>query len=343
MERLLHHLIRRRLIGIVGLGIVLAPWAALAWGASGHRMIGELAAESLPDGLPSFLKTPDIVAAIGETSREPDRWRDSGRTHDTDHDPAHFLDLGDDGKVLGGPELSALPPTRAGYEAALEAVGAQSWKAGYLPYAIIDGYQQLAKDFAYWRVETAALEKVANPAHRAWMTADRKTREAIIVRDLGVLSHYVGDGSQPLHVTVHYNGWGAYPNPQGYTTDRIHIPFEGPFVFLHVTKAMVRGDMTPAQAPTTPIAAWTSAYLAHTASEVVPLYDLYKSGGFSAHPTHGEAFAAARLAEGASALRDLIIGAWRDSRDDEVGYPGVSLASVTAQGLDPYDSLYGQD
>jgi hypothetical protein len=28
---------------------------------------------------------------------------------------------------------------------------------------------------------------------------------------LGIWSHYGGDASQPLHVSIHYNGWGDYP------------------------------------------------------------------------------------------------------------------------------------
>ncbi len=42
-------------------------------------------------------------------------------------------------------------------------MGQDSWKAGYLPYSIIDRYEQLAKDLAYWRVLSAAE---ANPAGR---------------------------------------------------------------------------------------------------------------------------------------------------------------------------------
>src|ERR1700761_1046205 len=91
--------------------------SALAWGATGHRIIGRLAVEALPDTVPAFLRTKDSAEVVGELAREPDRWKDSGRTHDSNRDPAHFIDLGDDGKVFGGPALSSLPETRAGYEA----------------------------------------------------------------------------------------------------------------------------------------------------------------------------------------------------------------------------------
>ena len=44
-------------------------------------------------------------------------------------------------------------------KAALQAVHTDSYHAGYLPYSIVDGWEQLAKDFAYWRVLTAAIPR----------------------------------------------------------------------------------------------------------------------------------------------------------------------------------------
>jgi len=152
--------------------VLAAPHSTLAWGATGHRMIGRLAIETLPADLPEFLRDRAAVEAVGELAREPDRWKDSGRIHDADRDPGHFLDLDDGGKVVGGPDLAAMPATRAYYDAALRRVGYDSWRAGYLPYSIVDGWQQLTKDFAYWRAETAAARMVASGAPRGFTTSD---------------------------------------------------------------------------------------------------------------------------------------------------------------------------
>jgi hypothetical protein len=323
--------------------LCLTAGQALAWGATGHRWVGREAVRALPDDIPAFLRTPAAIEAVGELAREPDRWKDSGKPHDSDRDPAHFLDLGDDGRIFGGPALAALPETRAAYDAALRAAGADSWKAGYLPYAIIDGWQQLAKDFAYWRVDAAAAAHAADPVHRAWFEADQAQRQALILRDTGVLAHYVGDGSQPLHVSIHYNGWGPFPDPAGYTQDHVHGPFEGDFVRAYVSAEAVRGAMTPYADCHCDIAHWTAAYLAATGAEVIPFYDLQKAGGLTAGDPRGRAFAAARLAAGASALRDLIIDAWRASATGHVGWPTVQVADVEAGRVDPYDSLLGAD
>lgn len=38
----------------------------------------------------------------------------------------------------------------------------------------------------------------------------------------------MGDASQPMHVSVHFNGWGNCPNPNGHTdSKKIHFYFEG--------------------------------------------------------------------------------------------------------------------
>src|SRR5215467_12162810 len=108
------------------------------------------------------------------------------------------------------------------YDSQLRAKGFTQYQAGYLPYAIIDGWQQIRKDFAYWRADVKGAEAAEPPEERAWFEADRKLREKLTLRDIGFLSHYVGDASQPMHVSVHYNGRGDFPNPNGYTQAKIH-------------------------------------------------------------------------------------------------------------------------
>ena len=266
------------------LSLAAAP-RALAWGATGHRLIGQAAAAALPAELPAFLHTPQAIEDVGELAREPDRWKGSGKTHDSSRDPGHFVDIDDNGKVLGGPALNALPPTRADYDAALRAVGSDSYRAGYLPYSIIDGWQQLTKDFAYWRVLTAAIPRERDPVRRGLVGArSGQARAADPVAIWASRSHYVGDGSQPMHASVHYNGWGDYPNPHGYTQDRVHGPFEGVFVRQFVSLKAVRAAMPPPR-PCAAIEACTADYLSQTAASVVPFYDMQKAGGLSRRRT----------------------------------------------------------
>lgn len=337
--------------GLVGAALTAAAFAAvlgaggsaLGWGATGHRLIGVAAVQGLPASLPDFVRSPQAAADVGELAREPDRWKDAGKVHDNLRDPAHFVDLDDAGKVLGGPALDALPPTKADYDGALRAMGGDSAKAGWLPYAIVDGWEQLAKDFAEWRADVAGLKFDKDPAHRAWLARDKTRREALTLRDLGTLGHYVGDGSQPLHVTVHYNGWGPGPNPEGFTLQRIHASFEGPFIRDHVTLEAVRAAMAPAQDCHCSMMQRASAYLARTGAQVIPLYRLEKAGGFSGSDPKGVAFATQRVAAGASELRDLVVVAWDASAGESVGYPVTPLADIEAGRVEAYGILYGQD
>lgn len=327
----------------VALLIAALPSSLLAWGSTGHRIVGEAAMRALPAELPTFLRSAQGARDVGELSREPDRSKGSGRLHDSDRDPAHFLDLDDDGKVMGGPPMLPLAATRADYETQLRAAGLDQWKAGYLPYSIIDRWQQLVADFAYWRVLKAAESNRAWRAHRAWFVQDRVRREALILKDLGELSHFVGDGSQPLHVTVHYNGWGDYPNPAGYSTAKLHGPFESDLVRATVTPAAVTAKMAPLRICGCTIEQRVADYLGATAKQVVPFYELEKAGGLAPGDPRGPALAVDRIAVGAAELRDLTVEAWRASLDRSIGWKPVAVRDVVAGKVDPYPALYGID
>jgi len=70
--------------------------------------------------------------------------------------------------------------------------------------------------------------------------------EALIIFYAGWLGHYVGDGSQPLHVTIKYNGWVG-DNPNEYTTEhKIHAKFESDFVKANIKEKEVAA-LVPAQ------------------------------------------------------------------------------------------------
>ncbi len=172
---------------------------------------------------------------------------------------------------------------------------------------------------------------------------DRRLREALTLRDLGYWSHFVGDASQPLHVSMHYNGWGQYPNPNGYTQDKVHAPFEGALVFNHVKAVDVRARLAPYRACACTIQQRTEAYLAATEAQVIPFYEMVKAGGLKDGDPRGRDFAAERLAAGASQLRDMVVDAWRASATVSVGYPPAQPADIEAGKADAYSGLYGPD
>jgi hypothetical protein len=304
--------------------LAVLPAPALAWGYAGHQMMGEVAARHFPAELPQFLHTKLAAIQIGTLSQEPDTSRGSGQPHDADLDPGHFLDLSDDGSVLGGPKLSALPATREDYDTALRAVGSDEYKAGFLPYNIMDGWEQLVHDFALLRAYRAALVHAKQFHLRL---ADRQAyaglvslRELITLRDLGTWAHFVEDASQPMHVSIHYNGWGDSPNPEGFvTTAGLHAKFESSFVNTNIHEADIEPLMTSFHHCDDTVLVCTQQYLAVTAHLTVKVYALEKQGAFDTPTRQSKAFAAERLAAGANMLRDMVVDAWHASREVMLG------------------------
>lgn len=338
--------VRAILAVLVVLAILPSAAEVGAWGATGHRLIAVAAMRNLPEELPAFLRTPQAATEVGELAREPDRGKGGPRVHARGRDTAHFVDLDDNGHVMtaDGPHIDALPELRSEYEQALTRAGIDVDQAGWLPYALIDGWHQLVRDFAYWRVLDAAAARETDPARRAWYLEDLRRREYLILRDLGVWAHYVGDASQPMHVSIHYNGWGDYPNPEGFTNSRqIHGRFEGEFVRRVATLPLVEAAMPAPTDCNCPIERRTVIYLGQTLEQVIPLYRLEKDGAFAPDGDDGAAFAIDRLAAGAAELRDLTVLAWRESASSRVGWPAVSVAEVEAGTVDPWDALVGTD
>lgn len=322
------------------------PVAVSAWGSTGHRLVGVAAMRALPADLPAFLRSPGAAAQVGELSREPDRSKGAGQPHDRERDTAHFVDMDDEGHVMtsAGPTLDQLPTLKSEYDALLLKAGIEVNDAGYLPYAIMDAWQQVRQDLAYWRVLNAAEARETDPARRAWYAEDRIRREALTLRDIGALSHYVGDGSQPHHTSIHYNGWGDYPNPEGFTNSRqTHGLFEGGYV-----RRTARLDAVEAAMPAPALDGFdlrkrVAAYLMTTLATVTPFYRIEKAGGFAESDPRGAEFAIGRLGAGAGELRDLIILAWLASGEQSIGWPAVKVAEVEAGSVDPWVSMIGED
>lgn len=326
----------KRLSVIVLCLITFVPQSASAWGYKGHELISRLGAQSFPSDMPSFVRTPAAVEEIATLGPEEDRLKGSGESWDDDNDPGHYFDVGDDGSV-DGIALSALPQSMKAFDVALAPTHATPWSVGYLPYSILDGYEQLRDDFALWRVYGYGAAHSATASLRAQFAQARSLREALILRDIGVWSHFIGDGSQPLHVTIHFNGWGDYANPHDYTREPIHSLFESDFVNRYVTMQDVRAQL-PAEDIAPPmhllsqseLDSMVGSYLADTAAAVEPLYEIAGAtgAGFRTGSPAATSFTAKQLARGAAELRNLCDLAWRDSFFASVGYPERSVQDI---------------
>ena len=284
-------------LAVAGLVCFLAqPPAAHAWGNGGHKLINKLAASSLPADVPAFLRSPDAIAEIEYLGPEPDRWRSPAEPElVAAQAPEHFIDM----ELADA--LGPLPHRRFDFEAKVFAAGQRPEKIGLQPWEADEVWERLKSAMREYRKLSVAK-------------LDTRPVEQAIIFYAGWLGHYVGDGSQPLHVTIQFNGWTG-PNPNGYTTDhKIHYQFESPFVEANMHEAEVRATMTPVKAIDGDMFDAYVAYLRATKSYVEKVYQLDKVGGFvGAGTPESRQFTAERLGAGASMLRDMIYTAWLES------------------------------
>jgi hypothetical protein len=296
-------------LAAAGLVCLLAqPPAAHAWGNGGHRLVNKLAASSLPVDVPAFLRSPEAIAEIEYLGPEPDRWRSPAEPElVAAQAPEHFIDM----ELADA--LGPLPHRRLDFEAKVFAAGQRPEKIGLQPWETDEVWERLKAAMREYRRLTAAKPD-ANTGAKPAADPDIRAVEQVIIFYAGWLGHYVGDGSQPLHTTVQYNGWIG-PNPNGYTTEhKIHWQFEGPFVEANIHEAEVRATMTPVKAIDGDLFDAYVAYLRNTKTYTEKVYQLEKAGGFVGTGTpESREFTAERLAVGASMLRDMIYTAWLES------------------------------
>lgn len=295
-----------RFVAAAALTPVMMVQPSFAWGGDGHRMINRLAAANLPKDVPAFLRNGNALDTLEYLGPEPDRWRNRAEPELGDAQaPEHFIDF-EQADLIG-----TLPKKRYDYIRALAQaqlahpdLQLTPEKVGLQPYVTEEVWQRLKVGMREYRKQLAAGE-------------DTKPAEAAVLYYAGWLGHYVADGSQPLHVTIQYNGWTG-PNPNGYTTEhKIHSLFESIYVTANIKPADIAPLVAAAQ-PKVLTDEWTDymAYLRHSATLVEKTYQLEKAGGFAGAGTReGKAFVEERLAAGAIELRDMIYTAWVRSAD----------------------------
>jgi hypothetical protein len=259
-------------------------------------LVNKLAASNLPAEVPALLHSAAAIDEIEYLGPEPDRWRSPAEPElNAAQAPEHFIDL----ELADA--LGPLPRKRLDFEAKVFAANQRPEKIGLQPWVTDEVWERL---------------KAAMREYRGLQTKGQDTKpvEQAILFYAGWLGHYVGDGSQPLHTTVQYNGWTG-PNPNGYTTaHQIHWQFEGPFVGANIHAADVEPKLTPTKVIDGDIFDAYVIYLRRTATHVEKVYQLEKAGGFvGAGTAESRDFTAERIAAGASMLRDMIYTAWIDS------------------------------
>jgi hypothetical protein len=282
---------------VVAAGLAYTGASLGAWGPDGHHMVARLAVSALPADAPPFLRSAS--ERLQFLNYEPDFWRDPVEERLSPalrqgHDPDHHFKLERFGP---GP----LPPDRYAFLEWAAREHKDPRYIGVLPYRAMELFQRMRVAFRRWRQER-------DPATRADL-------EARIVDDAGILGHYIGDAAQPLHTTIHNNGWVLPDNPRGFTRDNtIHLRFEHEFVHSRMIDDRVRPLMSAARIIDDPLTA-IHQELRRASEQVIRVYELEQAAPFGPASTAAasESFVAARLADGATILRDLWYTAYRTS------------------------------
>jgi hypothetical protein len=296
--------------------LLLQTRGAIGWGNEGHLYINRVAAQKIPSDMPSFFR--HSVAEITYLGPEPDRWRSQSElTLKNSQEPDHFIDLE---RVAW---LDPFPPGRYEFYRRLyekRAAAAENGdeylpeRVGLQPYITIEIYDRLKAAFREYRRLRQENRQTA-PARRA------------IVFYAGWLGHYVADGSQPLHTTIHYNGWIG-PNPHGYATQHgIHGQFESTYVAQNIAAKDFANLVHPPGRLVDPFQQYV-AYLKDSNRLVEKVYELDKAGALDGKGS-AEAFdfTAHRLAAGAQMLLDLWYTAWLESASN----PEPMRASISSR------------
>lgn len=289
-----------------------------AWGFKGHGLIQEVAVENLPkDTVPDFFT--DSKERIVGLASQPDRWKPQqlgylrGATA-LDHFCAYE-------KVKD----VELPADRYDFVAKVQQEGlglpgAPAKFVGFLPYRMAEMFQNLTLDFAVWRKEGQNL--AANDPKR-------QALEQNVLVSAGLLGHYVEDAAQPLHASVHHDGWNTAAvggNPHGYRTRRgFHREFETELVNAQVREEEVQKRVAPVHKLEGDPLKWGMGIVAESNAHVEELYILEKNGELKASSPSDRAvdFMHDRMAVGAQNLRDIWYTAWVESEKlaRSIGHP----------------------
>ncbi len=306
--------------------LIAWPDTASAWDEEGHAIVTLLAHDKIPSDMPDWLRTPKVRSRLVYLSSEPDRWRGQHNAHlDHANKPDHYLDV--EGLTQFGLTLQTMPllrrqftdhiaEHRAGHPTAEDKTLGQGRDRDYvkhvpglLPYEIAEIQWTIAASWTQLKTYEAHADRVS-PA----MIENAKEN---IVYHMGILSHFVGDGSQPLHLTHHHNGWTG-ENPNGYTTDSsFHAFIDDGVVSLHRISYDDLIDRSKAARKVSTDDYWKeiAAYLQETNNLVEPLYQLEKSGELRREK--GKRFIEDRLIDGGAMLAGVWEAAFRGAHLDE--------------------------
>ena len=331
---------KKYLATVTALGALV--FNAAAWDYEGHHAVNELALAALPANFPAFILEPAARDRVAFLAGEADRWRnitdlknERGLELANGSGPDHYLDLEEIKEYDLTP--TNLPPFRYVFVADIVKARLQHPErfpaidpaknsdhtrelSGFLPWAINENFQKLQSGFS----TLAALEKTGGtPSEIANAKQD-------IVYVMGVMGHFVGDASQPLHATKHHHGWvtnALEGNLNHYSTSfGIHAWIDGGFfkktggIDVKKLSAQIHpAQEIPGALSSDGIFAEAVDFVVQANKLVEPLYILDRDGKLSNKPGRGDegrAFLEGQLVKSGQLLGNIWFTAWATAPED---------------------------
>lgn len=190
--------------------VLTAPLAAFAWGGRGHHTICSAAVHLVQNKtLSEFLKyRPHIM---GHLCNIPDvYWKSLPPSVSKSGGPAHYIDP----EILGLP-IKDIPADFATLEKTFTGKPNQ-FKSGAMIFSVPDDVGSL-----WWRADQFnrrivdrrdAMSKIVAPKGGKEEQDDNLPYNKEIydmMVNMGLMGHFIGDVSQPLHNTADHDGWAA--------------------------------------------------------------------------------------------------------------------------------------
>jgi hypothetical protein len=238
--------------------------------------------------MPAFFR--QASTELSEMAQEPDNWKCTAAPHlKATEQPEHYLDL----EYLDG---QPIPRRRADILKHYFAKGIDPSKAGFLPYAIEEGYERLLVAFTACRSQP-----------------DSKPAQQRAIMYAGWVAHYCEDATMPLHCTKDFDGKldaagqmqqkgihtkiDSYPEQQGFTPEMLN-----------------KDQAAEAVADVWPLIAKTIASSFALAGRC---YELDAAGAFDKDPDKGKELMLERSRAATKLTMDIWYSAWINSNPEK--------------------------
>jgi len=218
--------LKRRIVS-AAIAYLFAIQQSGAWGVRGHTVANLAAVEGMPQDGPAFLRAQK--AYIGHLGTIPDTWRSPSEPYLRISEDANHGWYTEGFDFIPDPPHSRTEFTLRVYDEYLKTRSKDPARAkllnirytGLQAYSVIEGYERMKAGMRLYR-------NVSNPeglnranigsiyAAISPLLRDPAQVQQMLGNDIafymGWVGHYVADAAQPLHNSIHHDGWsGADP------------------------------------------------------------------------------------------------------------------------------------